>query len=250
MYDALLKPHSIIKPIITDNGINNSKITFNRECMQLDSVPIRSNGIANVYIVYSLKSSVHNTNDPTIKNCLFGEVALTKNMDIDKFKYKGFGIGFDRRARFSFGNGTGQNVIIFGVNMSSSIHVDNKGKGILILEKGPTQGVGNSSLTAEKLYSINFAEFNKKFVLSLHYNGDNSYLFVNGVEIIKSKALTGNIKTHNGICLGNISKDWGISNMKATSLVGDVYEFSCSYVPISVNEIKNIHEYLMKKHNV
>ena len=72
--------------------------------------------------------------------------------------------------------------------MSSSVHVDNKGKNILILGIGPTQGLGEHSLTAEKMYSINFTVTKKKFCLSLHYNGANSYLFVNGTEIIKFKA--------------------------------------------------------------
>ena len=72
--------------------------------------------------------------------------------------------------------------------MNSSIHVDNKGKDILILGKGPTQGLGEHSLTAEKMYSINFTVIRKKFCLSLHYNGANSYLFVNDTEIYKFKA--------------------------------------------------------------
>ena len=71
--------------------------------------------------------------------------------------------------------------------MSSSPHTDNKGKDILVLGKGPIQGLGEHSLTAEKLYSINFTKENTKFYLRLHYNGANSYLFVNGTEIIKFK---------------------------------------------------------------
>ena len=82
----------------------------------------------------------------------------------------------------------GQNVIIFGVDMSSSVHVDNKGKDILILGSGPTQGLGEHSLTAEKMYSINFTVTKKKFCLSVHYSGANSYLFVNVTEIYKFKA--------------------------------------------------------------
>ena len=69
-------------------------------------------------------------------------------------------------------------MIIFGVDMSSSLKIDNKGKEILILGKGPTQGLSEHSLTAEKLYSINFTKESTKFCLSLHYNGANSYLFV------------------------------------------------------------------------
>ena len=71
--------------------------------------------------------------------------------------------------------------------MSSSVHVDNKKKDILILGKGPTQGFEHA-LTAGKMYSINFTVTKKKFCLSLHYNGANSYLFVNGTEIIRFKA--------------------------------------------------------------
>ena len=68
---------------------------------------------------------------------------------------------------FTFGNGYGKNFVIFGVDMSSSVHVDNKKKDILILGKGPTQGLDGTTLTAEKLYSINFTENNKKLCLSL-----------------------------------------------------------------------------------
>ena len=118
--------------------------------------------------------------DPTIKIILFGAVTLTKNADIEKYKYSGYGIGFDRTSSFSFtGGGFGQNVLIFGADMSTSIHIDDKGKDILVLVRGPTQGL-ESTLTAEKMYSINFTVTKKKFCLSLHHNGANSYLFVNG----------------------------------------------------------------------
>ena len=79
------------------------------------------------------------SNDPTLKNCLFGAVTLTKNVDIDKNKYSGYGIGFDRRSSFLFPSGRfGQNILIFGVDMSSSAHIDNKKNDILVLGKGPT----------------------------------------------------------------------------------------------------------------
>ena len=113
---------------------------------------------------------------------------MTKHVDIDQYKYSSYGIGFDRKGEFSFGNGFGRNCIIFRVDMSSSVHVDNKKKYILILGKGPTQGLDGTTLTAEKLYLIAFTENNKKFCLSLHYNGANSYLFVNVTEIIEFKA--------------------------------------------------------------
>ena len=123
------------------------------------------------YIVYELGASSSHNNDPTLKNCLFGAVTLTKNADIDKYGYSGYGIGFDRKSSFSFpGGGFGQNVIIFGVDMSSSVHVDNKKKDILILGKGPTQGLEHT-LTAEKMYSINFTVKRKFSLLNLALQG-------------------------------------------------------------------------------
>ena len=105
-----------------------------------------------------------------------------------KYGYSGYGIGFDKRGSFSIpSGGFGQNVLIFGVDMSSSAHIDNNKKDILVLGIGPTQGLEHV-LTAEKMYSINFTVTKKKFCLSLHYNGANSYLFVNGTEIYKFKA--------------------------------------------------------------
>ena len=82
--------------------------------------------------------------------------------------------------------GFGSNVIIFGVDMSSSAHVDNKKKNILFLGKGPTQDLEHT-LTAEKMYSINFTAIKNKFCLNLHYNGANSYLFVNGTKFTNLK---------------------------------------------------------------
>ena len=89
--------------------------------------------------------------------------------------------------------------------MSSFVHVDNKGKDILILGKGPTPGLGEHSLTAEKMYSVNLTDHRVKYCLSLHYNGANSYLFVNGTEIIKFKAKY-SIIAATPLCLGNISR--------------------------------------------
>ena len=118
---------------------------------------------------------------------MFGVVKLTKHVDVDLYKYSGYGIGFDRKGFYSIGNDIGRNAITFGVDMSLSPHIDNKKKDISILGKGPTQRLEHT-LIAEKLYSINFTKENTKFCLSLHYNGANSYLFVNSTEIIKFKA--------------------------------------------------------------
>ena len=129
--------------------------------------------------------------------------------------------------------------------MSTSIHIDNTGKDILVLGRGPTQGL-ESTLTAEKMYSINFTATKKKFCLSLHYNGANSYLFVNGTEIIKFKAKDSNIVA-SPLSLGNISKDWSVDNMKKAGFTGYVYDFSADYNVVTLDDIKDIHNYLMKK---
>ena len=99
------------------------------------------------------------------------------------------------------------------------------------------------------MYSINFNVTNKKFSLSLHYNGANSYLLVNGTEIYKFKAKDSEIVV-GPICLGNISKDWSVDNMKKTRFTGYVYDFSVDYDPVAFDAIKNIHRYLMKKNNM
>ena len=115
---------------------------------------------------------------------------MTKNGDIDKYKYSGYSSGFDRHGEFSFGNGRGRNCIILGTDLSSPSHDKNKKNYILVLGKNFVQGINATTVYAEKLYSINFTENNKKFCLSLHYNGANSYLFVNGTEInLKQKTM-------------------------------------------------------------
>ena len=142
---------------------------------------------------------------PTFENSLFGAAKWFKNADIDKYKYSRYGIRLDRRGIFSVANGFGRNVIMFGVDMSSSAHVDNQKKCILILGDSTTQRLCDTKLISEKKSSIDFTEHNKKFCLSLHYNGANSHLFVNGTETQKFKAKDSEIDAIL-LCLGNISK--------------------------------------------
>ena len=115
----------------------------------------------------------------------------------------------------------------------------------MVLGKGPTQGLEHT-LTAEKMYSINFTVTKKKFCLSLHYNGANSYLFVNGTKIYKFKAKDSEIVA-SPLCLGNVSKEWSVNNMKETGFNGHVYDFSVDYDATDVDDIVDIHKYLMKK---
>ena len=162
-----------IESLTTSNNSFNPKLSyydtklrvqFTRSCLRQPIFYVTHKKVVNIYIVYELGASSSHISDPTLKNCSFGAVTLTKNADIEKYKYSGYGTGFDRRGSFSFlSDGFGQNVITFGVDMSSSIHIDNKKKDILVLGRGPTQGL-ESTLTAEKMYSINFTVTKKKIV--------------------------------------------------------------------------------------
>ena len=221
-----LSNESIKPPTTSDNSLNPGlsykgikiRVKFTGSCSKQPKLTFTHQKVVNIYIVYELDASSSHISDPTIKNCLFGAVTLTKNAEIEKYRYSGYGIEFDRRSNFSFPSGRfGQNILIFGADMSSSIHIDNKKNYILVLGRGPTQGLG-STLTAEKMYSVNFTVTKKKFCLSLQYNGANSYLFVNGTETIKFKAKDSEIVA-SLLCLGNISKDWSTDDMKKLGLL-------------------------------
>ena len=155
-----------------------TRVEFSGSCLKQDKVTFNHGKIVNIYIVYEISKSINISNYPTLENCLFGAVSLTKNADIDRYGYHGYGIGFDRHGSFSFpGTGLGRNVIIFGVDTSSSTNIDNRKKDISTLGKGPTQGLEHT-LSTEKMYSINFTVTGKKICLSLHYKGANSYLLM------------------------------------------------------------------------
>ena len=137
--------------------------------MKQDSVTFNYKKVVNIYIIYEISKSINISNYLTLENCLFGVVRLNGNADIDTYGYSGCGIGFDKHGRFSLtGTGLGRNVIIFGEDMSLSTKSGNRKKYILILGKSPTQGLEHT-VSAEKMYSINFTERNNKFSLSLHY---------------------------------------------------------------------------------
>ena len=99
------------------------------------------------------------------------------------------------------------------------------------------------------MYSVKVTKNNTKFCLSWHYNGANSYLFVNGTEIIKFKVEDPKIVAYH-FCLGNISKDFSLDNMKKTGLKRYVYDFSVDYNAIAVADILDIHKNLMKKNGI
>ena len=144
-------------------------IKLDRHCLINNNNNDLSLGAVNVYICYTLNRWSRDLNtDFTLGNCLCGSVKLTKNADLDKYNYTGYDIGFDSRSEFSFTDGSfGKNVFIFGADMSSSVHVDNKNKNILILSEGETQGLHDTTLSAEAKYPTSFTQSNRRFVLGL-----------------------------------------------------------------------------------
>ena len=197
--------------------MKNSRIRleFKGSCLKQDRTTFIPNNVVNLFIVYELDTWSRDLNtDFSLKDCLFGSVKVTKNDDPDKYKYSGYGIGFDSRSKFSSTDvSVGKNVIIFGVDMSSPVHIDNESKYILVLGKGPTQGLDNTTLTAEAEYSINFLRSQRKFCLCLHYNRSKSFLYVNDTKIYQFKAKNSTPKPYS-LCLGNISKDFTANDMK------------------------------------
>ena len=169
---------NILTPVVNYYG-TKTRVKFTGSCLKQPKISYTHGKIVNIYIAYELGGSSSQNDDPTQKHCLFGADTWTKNADIDKYGYSGYGIGFDRKSGFSFpgGVGFGQNVIIFGVDMSSSAHIDNKKNHFNSWKRIRTY------TNCRKMSSIKFTVTEKKFCLSLHYNGANSYFFVNGTEI-------------------------------------------------------------------
>ena len=106
------------------------RIKFSGSCLKQEKITYTHGKIVNIYIVYEINKKDNTIiSDPKLENCLSGAVTLTKHVNIDRYGYSGYGIGFDRKGEFSFSGGRyGQIILIFGVDMSSSIHTDNKKK--------------------------------------------------------------------------------------------------------------------------
>ena len=169
--------------------------------------------------------------------------------DPDKYIYSGYRLGYGSTGRFTYPQGgMAGNIIIFGVVSSNSANATNKTQNILMLGHGLTQKVNNTTIYAEKMYSPNFSAENKTFCLSLHYNDDDSYLFVIGKEVTKFKAKESEIKA-NQLALGTISTSANLSSsdIEDSKLYGNVYDFSVDYNAISNDKIHDIHAYLMRK---
>ena len=120
-------PNEILNPSLDYAG-TTARVRFNGDCLKQEKITFNHGKTVNIYIVYEIERSVNISSYPTLENCLFGAVKLAKHVDVDLCKYSGYGIGFDRKGFYSVGDEVGRNVIIFGVVMSSSSHIDNKEK--------------------------------------------------------------------------------------------------------------------------
>ena len=228
---------------------------------QQNKVIIPNNdNVINIYCVYEIQpiSSSRDTSF-TIQNALFGAMQITKNAtDNLKNGYKGYGICFDERSQFGHTitedgrayTTNGRNVLIFGVDMSFSVHTTNRANSIYVMGDGLTQGIHDTTLYAEKNYWRKFTDPGKKFVISLHYNGDKSYFFVNGRQELKFKVKTDQL-VKGILCIGNLSDQWTASESEKTGLYGNIYDFLVDYQAIvGVGPIYDMHRYLTTKHNI
>ena len=242
---------TISLPPLIDNGRMSVRLE-GAYFKQMILLRINNDNTVNIYIVYLIYpiSNSRNT-DYKVQNALFGGVKISKTAtDTSKHKYEGYGICFDEGGTFSKGGiNSGRNVLIFGVHKNSLAHANNKANNIYVMGDLFVQGINDTALYAEKLYSQNFTAANKKFVLSLHYNSDNSYLLVNGKRELKFKAKDDQI-VKEILCLGNISDDWTAANAQNTGFLGEIYDFAVDYTSTNIGDMYNVHRYLMKKHNI
>ena len=242
---------ALMFPSLEDDGRMNVKLTGNYFVQTKVIIP-NSDKIVNIYVVCMLDpiTSTRNT-DFTIQNALIGAVNVTKNADFSKNKYEGYDLCFDEGGTFSKGNiKNGRNVSIFGVHESSLTHANNKNNNIYVMGDLFVQGINDTTLYAEKVYSQNFTQPNKKFVLSLHYNGNKSYLIVNGKQELTFKAKNDQMQIVK-LCLGNLSSDWTTAESQKTGFYGKIYDFVVDYdQATSIGTYYDFHRYLMTKHNI
>ena len=230
------------------NQNNRLGIIFAGNLLKQDKIAYYHNAVVNIYIVYKLLKRTAISPDFTVQNALFGAVKVTKDVNTSHYSYSGYGICFDAKSSFSFGNSlNAKNVIIFGCDMSFSSHANYRANNIYVFGKDFIQGINGTTIYAEKMYETDFTEQGKKFVLSLHYSGDDSYLFVNGVQQLKFKTKNSEIKGVH-LSLRSLATDFSTINMTKSGLFGNVYDFAADYAPISCEKaIYDIHRYLIKK---
>ena len=148
---------------ILEYGGAGIRLKFKGDPLRQNKVTYNHEKIVNIYIVYEINSTCTSKSSFTLKNSLFGAVKITKNADISKYKYSGYGVGFDSKGSFLHADGTyGVNIIIFGADLSSSTHANNRANNTVILRKDFIQGINGTTIYAEKMYSTNFTVYGKR----------------------------------------------------------------------------------------
>ena len=245
-------------PDLKNDGRMHVYLSGNHFQQNIANIPNNNNAI-NIYCVYKL-DPIASSRDTTftIQNALFGAMQITRNADTSKYDYKGYGICFDERSQFGHTiteggrahTTNGRNVLIFGADMSFSVHKTNRANHLYVMGDGFTQGIHDTTLYVEKNYYRNFTDPGKKSMLSLLYNGDDSYLFVNGRQELKFKCKTDQL-VKGKLCIGNLSDEWTTSESEKTGLYRNIYDFVVDYEKIvGVKAIYDMHRYLITKHNI
>ena len=200
-----------IGDVVSNKPIKPMHVIFKRKgaLVQKDNDVITGGPIVNIYIVYKISPKTINSSF-VFRACLFGAIKITNfaNSDTDKEQYSSYGVGFDSTGTFAHPDDgkNAKNVVVIRADMSSSRHATNKTQSVLVLGHGLIQKVNDTITYTEKMYSPNFTVDKKIFCLSLHHNGDNSYLFANGKEVTKFKAKNSELIKY-PMCLGGLSKD-------------------------------------------
>ena len=245
-------------PVLKNDGRTHVYLSGNHFQQNISNIPNKDN-VINIFCVYQIEpiDSIRDTTF-TIQNALFEAMQITKNADTSKCDYKGYGICFDEGGQFGHKITEGgiayttnaRNVLIFGADMSFSVDTTNRANNIYVMGKELIQGINGTTIYAEKNFYRNFTDPGKKFVLRLHYNNDESYLFVNGRQELKFKYKTDQLVKEK-LCLGNLNDKWTTSESEKTGLYGNIYDFVVDYKTIyCVRPIYDMHSYLMTKHNI
>ena len=184
-------------PVLKNDGRTHVYLSGNHFQQNISNIPNNNNAI-NIYCVYQIEPISSSRDDTfTVQNALFGAMQITKNADTSKYDYKGYDICFDEGGQFGHmiteggfsHTANARNVLIFGAGMSFSVHATNRANNI-VMGKEFVQGINDTAMYTEKSFYRNFTGPGKTFVLSLHYNDDESYLFVNGRQELKFKCKT------------------------------------------------------------
>ena len=198
--------------------------------------------IINVYIVYKLTHRIITGDGIVQLNGLFGNLKIGNTKNTLHYRYyDAIGVFFNARSGYG-GNGLNEhrNLILYGADMKNSSHTTNKKHRLYILGKIFTQRLQyGATIYAEHDYvKVNGTQVNKKFILSIHYNGDNLYMFINGVQKFKLKAMS-SFNLDNLLVIGNTSTNFpSQTDHKKAALHGDIYDFLVSYEAANIK--KNI----------